>query len=357
MESFIYERCKKTHTKPAHSTLFTPGTVTCVYGKPGIGKTFFVHSELPDHISLDHTILKSKQGTLDFFERLQYTDTPVIIDNWESLTDLIGLREITGPISKGPLVIISHVPVKISNDVVLYKMPVLPSEKIAQLGKHHPDAYILACECQGDIRFFLQSLLHRSDARDVFKTPLEIVQDLFTCPNPLKFLSETLHEYGYVASTVQENYVHAKNITIETCADLSESQSLADVYDDMMYRNGSWDCIMPYFLTAGCIYPARLINRTLSPKTIRPGTTWTKFQNMCMRRKKIRETRLDVEALRVIRTYVEHAQFDILREYKLTDSMIDVLNHVALGHKLKPKLVEYAKKHVRASNTTAVPSP
>jgi hypothetical protein len=348
MDSFIHERCKKA-TPKTHSNVFAPGTVTCVYGKPGIGKTFFVHKELPNHVAIDHTILKSKQGTIDFFERLRCTSSPVIVDNWESLVDLIGLREITGPISSGPLVLVSHTPVKLTPDTILYDMPVMTPDQLIALAPNHPRAQRLAHECQGDVRWFLQGLDYRSDARDVFKTPIELVEDLVTCPNPLKYLTETLHEYGYVASTVQENYTSAKGITIETCATLAESQSLADVYDDLMYRAGAWDTLMPYFLTAGCVVPATLLRRTLNPKHIRPGSTWSKFQNMCMRRKKIRETRLDADALRVIRTYVEHGHLELLREYKLTDAMVDVLNHIVVGHKLKPKLIEHAKKYVRST--------
>jgi hypothetical protein len=351
MNSFIQTRCKKKQTSDAISNVFLPGTITCVYGKPGTGKTQFVNKELPTHISLDHTILKSKQSTIDFFERLRHTETPVVIDNWESLTDLIGIREITEPISKGPLVIISHKPVQLTRDTILYEIPVWTTEQLTELFGQNASPYIyqLARECDGDIRFFLQSLEHTSDARDVFKTPVELVEDLLTTQDPMKYLSETLHEYGYIASAIQENYIHAKGITIDACASISESQSLADVYDDVMYRTGTWDNLISYFLTAGCVYPAILIDRKLTAKNIRPGSSWTKFQNICMRHKKVKETRLSVDALRVIRAYVEQGQLTLLSDYKLTDTMIDVFNHICIGNKLKPKLIDQAKKYVRAN--------
>jgi len=67
-----------------------------------------------------------------------------------------------------------------------------------------------------------------------------------------------------------------------------------------------------------------------------------------MRRKKIRETGLSHEELMTIRVYVEHGLYDILDVYSLDAAAIDVMNHIVIGQKLKPKAVEQAKKHVRA---------
>jgi hypothetical protein len=66
-----------------------------------------------------------------------------------------------------------------------------------------------------------------------------------------------------------------------------------------------------------------------------------------MRRKKIRETRLSHDELRTIRVYIDHGHFGILDDYALNTSAIDVINHIVIGQKLKPKIVEQAKKHVR----------
>ena len=65
-----------------------------------------------------------------------------------------------------------------------------------------------------------------------------------------------------------------------------------------------------------------------------------------MRAKKISSTGLGRESLFVVRVYVEHALFDILKEYRLDPSAIDVLNHIGLS-KLRPKLVDQAKKFLR----------
>jgi hypothetical protein len=230
MDAFLKRIGQKTPSAETQQQ-FQPGTVTCVYGRPGIGKTYMVERTLPGHVCVDHTILKSKQTTIDFFERLQYTNAPVIIDDWEGLSDLIGVREITGPISKGPLVVIAHTAVSLTPETILYEMPVMSPEQIEKIAPTHPQAKELAHACRGDVRAFVRSLTHASDAADAFKTPREIVTDLVTCAAPSDYLTTTLHEHGYVWNMIQENYVDAKGITLDTCADIAESMCLADAYD------------------------------------------------------------------------------------------------------------------------------
>jgi hypothetical protein len=310
-----------------------------------------VNHELPDHVHVDHTVLKSKQTTIDFFERLKYTDAAVIIDDWEGLSDLIGVREITGPVSQGPLVIIAQTAVKLTPDTILYELPVMTPDQIEKLAPTHPSAKDLAVSCRGDVRSFLRSLTHASDAPDAFKTPREIVTDLVTCAQPSRYLTTTLHEHGYVWNMIQENYVDAKGITIETCTEITESMSIADVYDTKIYADGAWDTLMSYFVLHGCVTPCHLMNQKLNPARMRAGAMWTKFQNVCMRRKKIHETGLSHDELQTVRAYVEHGDYRLLDEYKLDAASIDVMNHIVIGQKLKPKAVEQAKKHVRARDS------
>jgi hypothetical protein len=173
------------------------------------------------------------------------------------------------------------------------------------------------------------------------------VTDLVTCTEPSKYMTTTLHEHGYVWNMLQENYVDTKGITLDKCADIAESMSVADIYDTKIYADGAWDTLMPYFVLHGCVMPCHVMARKLNPVRLRSGSMWTKFQNACMRRKKIRDTGLSHEELRTIRTYVEHDQYDILDVYSLDAASIDVMNHIVIGQKLKPKVVEQAKKHVR----------
>jgi hypothetical protein len=56
--------------------------------------------------------------------------------------------------------------------------------------------------------------------------------------------------------------------------------STADVIESYVYA-GNWE-FLPYFNFWGCIMPSIEIGHSLGD-TLRPGETWTKYQNMCMR--------------------------------------------------------------------------
>lgn len=338
MEEFLtVRRTKNTETQ------FAPGKLTCFYGRTGIGKTWYVTRHLSNPVWLDHDILRSKQTTLDFLERLRWTETPVVIDNWESVQDLIGVREIHGPLSKGPTVIVSHEPVDIPG-VVLVQAPVLSVDDMLRIA--HSTDRALAESCQGDLRAFLARVIHHSDAKDQFETPLEFVQVMLSHPRPIEYIHRAVHEHGYTLGVIQENYTDARRITIEECASIAESLSLADVYDETIYKEGAWDTLMPYFVESGCVRPAVILASRLGAKKLRSGSVWSKFQNICMRLKKIDSTRLDRDALTVIRKYIECEDFSILKDYPLDPSAIDILNHLGTP-KLRPKLVDQAKKLLR----------
>jgi len=336
MEKFLnIQRVKK------ESTFFAPEKITCVYGKPGIGKTYFVNKILENYIQLDHEVLKSRQTTLDFFERLKYTNTPVVIDNWESICDLVGVREINSALSKGPTVIISHEPVDIQ-DVLLFPAPILSTEELTKItGVENPQLD------NGDLRSFLIRTIYKTDHKDIHESPLDLIKSMFKSEKPIEYLHRSIHEHGYTMGVIQENYVDAKKISIEECADISDSLGLADIYDTIIYRNGAWDTLMPYFIISGCVSPVVTINGRLDTKKLRPGSVWSKFQNICMRLKKIESTGLSRDCLTVIRKYIEHSDLSILKDYKMDPSAIDILNHLGKP-KLRPKLVEQAKKILRS---------
>jgi hypothetical protein len=333
----------KTIETKSTQTFFAPGKITCVHGKSGIGKTHFVTSVLNPCIFIDHEVFKSRQGTLDFFERLEYTSTPIVIDNWESVQDLIGVREITKALTRGPTIIISRFPVDIP-DVIIYAMPEMSIEDLIKLGGKGSEQ--LASECHGDIRMFMNRLKYNTDSPDSFETPREFVEIMLNHPRPVDFINRTVHEHGYTWAVIQENYVDTKKITMDEIAEVADSHSLADVYDTKLYKDNSWDTLFHYFVLAACVYPCSIIHGRLNTRKLRAGSLWTKFQNTCMRAKKITSTRLSRESLVILRVYVEHGQFEILKDYSLEPSAIDVMNHLGQT-KLRPKMVEQAKKFLR----------
>ena len=162
----------------------------------------------------------------------------------------------------------------------------------------------------------------------------------------MDYLTARMSEPGNMVGILQENYLDAKNVDlVKVTTSLSDSQ----MFEDRMY-NGAWD-LMQYYSILGCIVPAREIGHSLNPDKMRPGSVWTKYQNMCMRQKRIRAMAdklihkyIDHESLLLLRKYIEHGEYEILRDYSIESKDIDVLNHLSPISKLKPKLIQNAKK-------------
>jgi chromosomal replication initiation ATPase DnaA len=85
------DRFLKTKERKTPSQNFAEADVICLWGPPGIGKTHLV--EQTGGIWLGEDTLRSKQNTLEFIGRVRSADRAVIIDDFESVADLVGLRE------------------------------------------------------------------------------------------------------------------------------------------------------------------------------------------------------------------------------------------------------------------------
>jgi len=323
----------------------TFGPAVCVLGKSGIGKTWTVHKELSPCVELTSDILKSKQDTIDFLNKIHGTNTPVIIDEYECIYDLVGLREITGPPTNGLFVVISQIPVKFSFEIKTYDFPVLGPAAIKGLFPGASEHVIATCG--GDLRRVKQSLSFASDTRDDFMGPREFLSHLVsrtTDANPANYVGHPIQEPGNIASILHENYPDSKG-RMEM---ISNDLSMADVIETRVYA-GDWE-LLAYFNLWGCILPSYEIKHTL-PRDLRPGSTWTKYQNMCMRHKKIQTIStkiphrdLDTEALLLIRRQIENGDFETFLEYELEPADIDVLNHLSPLTKLKAKTISSLKK-------------
>ena len=301
-------------------------------------------------------ILKSKQDTINFLEKIKGTQTPVLIDEYECVHDLVGLREIKGPPTHGLFVVISQIPIKFDFEIHVYEFPVPTYEDLKRIAPRASEDVIK--ESHGDIRFVLQSLNVRSDAHDVFKNTNEYVADLVSKNskvNPMTYLDSSLSEPGNTISILHENYTDVPRANLEYLASVSEYFSDATVFETKIY-DGNWE-LFPYYMCVGCILPALEINHRLS-SNLRPGSSWTKFQNMCMREKRIQalcsrkyEDKLSFEALYVVRKYIENNEFEILKDYKVQVQDIDVFNYLNPYRKIKPKEISTVKKWLTASES------
>jgi len=338
-----FSKCPKEKTSDIFSKL---GRVVVVVGKSGIGKTWTVKKELDQYIEITADILRSKLGTIDFLEKIRSSNLPVILDEYESVSDLIGLREIKGAPSGGVFVITSHFVPKFDFDFVTYEFPIPTAEVLREIAPEASDEVI--AESRGDIRVVLQSLNFTSDFRDDFNGPKEFVTSLVakgSKKRPSDFIGYPISEPGNICSILNANYVDAEGIDH---AETAEHFSLADMCEDRVYA-GEWG-LLPFFNFFGCILPCHEIGHNLTPP-LKPGSTWTRYQNMCMRYKKVQTMarrrpgrQLSLDEILILRDYAENENVEILQEYHLIPQDMDVMNHLSPLRKIKPKVISNIKK-------------
>ena len=265
---------------------FASSHVVCIWGPEGTGKTYL--AEQTRGIHLTEEILRTKQSTIDFLDRVRSSDRPIIIDDFETVRDLVGLRELTPDTLRTQVFITSRAPVKLQGLTVLNHEITPPSiEKILKIiFSSRPEAdpakaRRLAEESRGSIRYVLQGLDFDSDLRDNFQEPRKDCEILLCRGVPGTVRNS--HEHGYMWGVVHEKYVDGA-LDLQELALIAESMSEAAVVDERMYREQSWE-YMPYFINAAVFRPALTLDKSL--RKLRPGSMWTKFQNACMKRKKL----------------------------------------------------------------------
>jgi len=230
-----------------------------------------------------------------------------------------------------------------------FELIVMPRRTPEVLSTLEPNSYHAAVRSKGNIRNFYD-YLNCSDEKDVFKTSKEIVADILSAPGAFD-LSQTVHEHGHVCDVIHGNYLSTKS---EAHASIVDSLSVADTYDTRMYK-GDWE-FMPYYVTTGIAIPKYHMESQLDQETIKPGSAWTKYGNFRMRQQKLKNiqnthsTKLGIEELEVVRRYATTGDLGPAVAYGLQPGDFDVMNHLALGNKLKPSEVMRIKKKLRNLN-------
>jgi hypothetical protein len=279
-------------------------------------------------------------------ERIQGTNIPVVLDEYESVQDLVGIREITGPPTNGLFVVVSQVPVKFDFEIHTYHFPIPSEEDIRRIvpGVHEE----VLKKCKGDLRYAIQSLTLHSDDKDEFQGAKDFIESLVSRHsdvNPVHFIGHSVHEPGNVTAILHENYTDSRMCNPAEIMDfLSESV----IFESKIYA-GSWD-LYPYYNFLGCVQPAVQIGHTLRPP-LRPGSVWTKHQSACARAKRLEALaqrvpgkRLSIDEILLLHTYAQKGDTDVLKEHGLTTQDLDVLNHLSLYNKIKPKDLVALKK-------------
>jgi len=322
----------------------------CIYGNSGSGKTFLVEQLLPpaNKIEICEQILKNKQLTVDFLEKLKNSYSPVVVDNFDST--LPGAKEILElKKTNSCFIIISLTPIPIPIENV--HLPNLTINQLVNLGKikfpKKPLQKIveMAKESRGNVRNFLISL-DFSDYKDIFKNSKQYIYDLICSDvkypeNASLELENIIQDHGYTRCIIHENYLDSQNADFE----IADWMSIADMVDNLIYCTNNWNFIK-YFNMYGIILPAMRINHSLYTSTIRPGSAWTKYNNYKMRLSRLKHMRINLDVIQLHHLYLKKGDISHFLHYKFKPQDVDMMNHLCLKTKLKPKNILRIKKDI-----------
>ena len=320
-----------------------------ICGPIGCGKSFIVDYVL-DHsntIELQSELFQKKSN---FMHLVGNTTSHIFIDGYDA--SVHGHKQVIDRISDNKEKLTKGSVVVTSTSIHL-----LPNFKLIIVPRKTPDAiFSLACDtigariaaekCNGNIRNFFD-YLDFSHVKDVFKTSKDVIIDILSHKGDFD-TSQTVHEHGHVCDVIFTNYLYSKNCNM---TNIIEGLSQTDIYDTQMYK-GDWNC-MPFYITCGMAIPKLNMGEPIPPDNIQPGSIWTKYGNFKMRQNRLRTiqarcaTKIGMDELSLLRQYAVAGNIEALIEYKLEPLDFDIMNHLAVGNKLKPTEVTKVKKKMR----------
>jgi len=301
-----------------------------VYGKHGSGKSFYFKNK--PVIEIDYEILKTKEDTLDFLERMKCSSKAVLVDNYESVTSCSGIGELYGNVY-----IISESKLELKNIEGYFQVPQVSATELTKaLGGARE---VTEDEANGNLHLLFSSTF---DARDIFQDTFKYVEYLFSNVCELN-LDKVNSEHGHLFGIIHEN-------CISLDPRVSESFSDADMLDSYIYSDTSWN-VLPFFYVSACMIPSSIL-RPLKFDTLRTGSMWTKFSNMCMKRNRLKKLGYPLDTISLL---VQKANAgDPLSEIKDTYDL-DTINQLALLTKIKVKTLNQLKKVRRQNQTPPLP--
>lgn len=379
MEQFITIRKQKILELYEHQKIYNTilkyvnnKDMICLYGNTGIGKTFLINQIFKNSYvtEIPHDTLRTKGDTLDFLEKIRNTSYNILIDDTDK--DYIGWKEIietiknNGQLNRGSLVIISKTIQKIDFCDCIYMEP-YSIETIIKIKKNETNKYDIeflkekAIKSKGNIRVFNYSL-EIDGERDILLSPKDAIHGLlsYSETKPSSQIGKIIEDHGYSWGIVHENYVSTNNINMDDIYTIANSMSIADIYDSAIYQ-GNWE-LKPYFCHHAITVPSIIIDQKLFKETLRPGSAWTKFNNMKMRSSKLKEIKyrkprveLDIDTLLIIKDYCIKLELDVLpllKYYNLKHGDLDVINHLAMKTKIKTKVLNNIKKELKKNESS-----
>ena len=306
-----------------------------IYGDHGIGKTTFLKKK--SHVPFDHDILKTREKTIDFLQRMKWSLLPLVLDDYELIRSSSGIKEFTkGMYTRGTFYVISTE--RIDQDWVdqFYQFPGVPVSEFAfAMGVPEEKARDLLEKARGNMTSVRMDLENFGSQRDNFESAKEYIQGLLRDQCPLRNINKYLSEHGNTFGIIQENYIY-KDSPIELLADIANDFVEASSIDVKMYSDVSWD-LMPYFNLHACIIPASKLPEDLALD--RPASIWTKYSNMCMKANRLKKLKIPIDDIYL--WILKANAGDPLTQFDSYD--IDSLNQLAIGTRINQKITNRLK--------------
>lgn len=319
------------------------GKNVMICGGHGVGKTYVLNAVLDESNSIE------LEDNFKVRNEIKGSSMHVFIDGYRH--DVIAQRQLVeyvfegGVLSKGSFVVATPNMFLLPNFETIL-IPKRTPDLIASLEPNNKNSKMAAERCKGNLHNFFD-YLNFSDDKDSFVSPKEFAVSLL-CTNEDVSPMDAMSEHGHVWGMIHENFVDSSKCDFSR---ISELLSDADLHDTSIYH-GMWDS-MTYFIHSTVSIPKYYINGTLNEKTLRPGSFWTKYGNYKMRHQKYRNIHLKTrgaqhQELALLREYARTGDMDTYTSYGLTAQDFDVINHLALCNKLKPREVSQIKKKIKA---------
>ena len=318
------------------------GENVMICGSHGTGKTFILESVLNNENSIEFT------PGFKLRDEMKNSKLHVFVEDYRH--DVIAQRQIIdyisegGSYTKGSFVVCSTSVCMLPN----FKLIIVPKrtpDQIATLRQNDKRALHMAEKCKGNIHNFFH-YLDLSDDKDTFIEPKELAISILTKKGDFRDM-DAMSEHGHIWGMIHENYPESNGVEIN---EIARGLSDADIHDNGIYH-GMWDS-MSYFIHAVVSTPKYYLGEKIDENIIRPGSFWTKFGNYKMRNQKYKKICLKTggmkhEELSLLRQYAKNGDMEMYTHYDLTPQDFDVINHLAVGNKFKPREVSQIKKKIK----------
>ena len=312
-------------------------------GAPGTGKTFIARYVLDESNSIDIT------EDIKLANDIKNSNMHILLDDYRH--DVLAQRQIVESISEGKC--ITNRSVLVCSDSIC----LLPNFELVIIPKRTPDVIntlapiknehtmAMAIKCKGNLHNFIE-YINFSDEKDEFIEPKELAS-IVLCKKKVEKKMDVSSEHGHVWGVIHENYPDSANVNANKIAiGLSD----ADIFDTSIYK-GDWHSML-FFSNSVIDTPIYNLGEPLDATKLRPGSFWTKFGNYKMRSQKFENIKSrsgckSHDQLYLLRLYASNGDMDMYTSYGLTPQDFDVINHLSVGNKLKPREVSQIKKKIK----------